>query len=114
MRLAQRRANPARCDLIAFCGLWLDLRALDLRLSLRRLALHDKRHRPYHGLILAIGDVISHGFLHSAPSFRFPETNSSWTAPGLPGANGTEFQIEVIEISGLACSGRPGKQVQAL
>jgi hypothetical protein len=45
------------------------LRALGLGLRIRWLALHNERHRPDHGLILAIGDVISHGLLHEVPSF---------------------------------------------
>lgn len=74
MRLAQRRANPARFAMWLLLGVGRRLRALDVRLRLDRLALHDQGNRAHHGLILAIGDVISHGLLHEVPSFQVPET----------------------------------------
>jgi hypothetical protein len=114
MRFAQRRAEPARFTLRALLGFDHRLRQLGLRSGFSPLALHHKRNSAHHGLILAIGDVISHGLLHRVPSFLVPETIVILDRPGLSGANGTEFQIRAIEISGLACSGRPGKQVQAL
>jgi hypothetical protein len=109
MDLTQGWANPSTLALRALFLLRLDLSALKLLLlRLGWLALHDKRNRAHDGLILAIGDVISHGFLHEVPSSLVPETNFVLDRPRLSGANGTEFQIGEIEISGLACSGRPG------
>ena len=72
------------------------------------LALHDERNRAHDGLVLAIGDVISHGLLHNVPSFFRFQKRVRPGPPPVSGANGTEFQIREIEISGLACSGRPG------
>ncbi len=74
MGFAQRRANPARLAvllLIGFGGVF----PLGLPRRFGWFALHDQRHCPHHGLILAIGDVISHGLLHEVPSLLVPETN---------------------------------------
>jgi hypothetical protein len=75
MRLTQSRANPAALALRALLSLRLDLSTLKLLLRLGRLALHDERNCAHDGLILAIRDVISHGFLHEVPSSLVPETN---------------------------------------
>lgn len=75
MRFSQSRANPSALALGEFFLLRLGLWRLRLRSSLNWLALHHKRDRAHHGLILAVGDVISHGLLHEVPSFLVPETN---------------------------------------
>lgn len=75
MRFAERWTEPTRLALRALLGFGYRLHALGLRLGIGLLALHDKRNRAHHGLILAIGDVISHGLLHRVPSFLVPETN---------------------------------------
>ena len=67
MRLAQRWSNPARFALWLRFGFGLWLSALDLWFG--GFALHNKGNCAHHGLILAIGDVISHGLLHDVPSF---------------------------------------------
>ena len=108
MGLTQGWTNPTTLALRALLLLRIVLCALGLLLRLDGLALHDKGNCAHDGLILAIRDVISHGFLHEVPSSLVPETNVVLDRPRLSGANGTEFQIRKIEISGLACSGRPG------
>lgn len=108
MRLAKCGAQPAAFALRTHNFLWLGLNSLGLDLRLDRLALHDQCNCPNDGLILTISDVISHGLLHEVPSSLVPETKVVLDRPRLSGANGTEFQIRAIEISGLACSGRPG------
>ena len=75
MRLPQGRTNPATFALRARLLGSLGLRALWLRRRVGGLALYDERNRAYDGLILAIGDVISHGLLHEVPSSLVPETN---------------------------------------
>jgi hypothetical protein len=74
MRLPQDRENPASLAGASFL-LRLRLGVLGSRLCLVRLTLNDERYRAHHGLILAIGDVISHGLLHEVPSSLVPETN---------------------------------------
>lgn len=74
MRFAQRWTNPARFAMAVLFGLVVCLGALGLRAVFDRLALDDERDRSYHGLILAIGDVISHGFLHEVPFLLVPVT----------------------------------------
>ncbi len=75
MRLTQGGTKPAALAVRMRHFLRLGLNSLGLRLGLDWLALNDKRNRAHDGLILAIGDVISHGLLHEVPSSLVPETN---------------------------------------
>jgi hypothetical protein len=76
MCLTESRANPAALALRGLFQMLLSLRALGLLLwLLGGLALHHKCDRAHDGLVLAIGDVISHGLLHEVPSSLVPETN---------------------------------------
>lgn len=69
MRFAQCRSNPARFALRVTFGGRFGLSLLGAWLRISRFALHYQRYGPHHRLVLAIGDVVSHGLLHNAPSF---------------------------------------------
>ena len=69
MRFAKRRMEPTGFALWVLLGFGNRLGALRLVLRVFFFALHDERNCAHDGLVLAIGDVISHGLLHKVPSF---------------------------------------------
>ena len=84
MRLTQGGPNPADFAVRMRLVLWLGLNVFRLRSRLDRFTLHHKGNCAHDGLILSIGDVISHGLLHEVPSSLVPETNIVLDRPRTP------------------------------